>query len=87
MDKIDKTVNGLEEVEKWLCLAGLTTLRDKVHAGLKLFKLKQKGRWIDRSDVDGDCWECSVCGHQWDFESPEEEGMYYCPRCGTRLGW
>lgn len=87
MADIDKTVTGLKEVETWLDLAGLDGLKRRVHSGLKLIRAKAKGQWIDRSDADGESWECSVCQYQWDFESPEKEEFYYCPHCGTRLGW
>lgn len=39
------------------------------------------GRWIDVPQLTYDYMECSVCGHQREYE----DYMHYCPNCGAKM--
>nr|WP_308743223.1 hypothetical protein [uncultured Anaerocolumna sp.] len=40
-------------------------------------------------DDETNAWECSECGLTWvfmeDYTTPEENDMYYCPKCGRKI--
>ena len=40
-------------------------------------------------DEETNAWECSECGLTWvfmeDYTTPEENDMYYCPKCGRKI--
>jgi predicted RNA-binding Zn-ribbon protein involved in translation (DUF1610 family) len=40
-------------------------------------------------DEETDAWICSKCDNTWVFmessTTPEENDMYYCPKCGRKL--
>ena len=46
-------------------------------------------RWIEVDEGDGDyTYDCSVCGGKWWLaaDTPEANGMKYCPYCGAKMG-
>ena len=45
-----------------------------------------KGHWT-RSDDEGNVWQCSVCGNEWQLMdgTPEENHMNYCQQCGAYM--
>ena len=47
------------------------------------------GRWIEKEDgLEGQYWDCSVCGISWAFNdsgTPSEHGVNYCPNCGAKM--
>lgn len=46
-----------------------------------------KPHWKKLSDEYGDTYECSECGLMWclDDGTPQENEMYYCPKCGSKM--
>ena len=51
----------------------------------ELLENEQTGHWIPQGDSN---YKCSKCGVQWVFPegSPEDNGAYYCPMCGSYNG-
>ena len=50
--------------------------------------LVKHGHWKEVDDGwDGIYYECSECGLSWALNdgTPEENDMYYCPKCGARM--
>lgn len=48
------------------------------------------GKWEEVSEYNGwgdTHYRCSVCGEEWYLEdgTPEQNEMYFCPRCGSRM--
>lgn len=47
------------------------------------------GKWIEKEDgLEGQYWDCSVCGISWAFNdsgTPSEHGVNYCPNCGAKM--
>ena len=46
------------------------------------------GHWIERTDYVGDAYyDCSACGESWTTieGDPCDNGMDYCPKCGSRM--
>ena len=46
-----------------------------------------KPHWKKIGLENGDTYECSECGLIWwlDDGTPQENEMYYCPKCGSRM--
>ena len=64
----------------------------KDYSAFCITDLPEKGtqlgtRLIHSMEGDWDCWECEECGLMWTFsgDSPEENEMYYCPKCGEKI--
>ena len=50
---------------------------------------RKKGKWIETDDGwDGTYYVCSECGCPWTLidGEPEDNGMNYCPNCGSFNG-
>ena len=45
------------------------------------------GKWVAPDNEVTDYWRCSVCGEEYYFEfnSPFENNMNYCPNCGAKM--
>lgn len=43
--------------------------------------------WRRVNNGDGYVYECSECEVMWEFDggTPQENEMYYCPKCGARM--
>ena len=46
------------------------------------------GRWIEQDSWGDTYYTCSICGGDFvtlDGESPEENGIHFCPMCGAKM--
>ena len=88
-DEILKAVQDVGvNVDKDELLKALAYDRDQYNKGYHDAEPKV-GRWIEKEDgLEGQYWDCSVCGISWAFNdsgTPSEHGVNYCPNCGAKM--
>ncbi|MCK9576607.1 MAG: hypothetical protein M0R51_11845 [Clostridia bacterium] len=45
--------------------------------------------WIEMDDDCSNLWKCSHCGLVWEMsndDTPQENEMFQCPKCGALMG-
>lgn len=93
MDDLISRAAAIAEVEQWAEHG-----YDTIHwTGIKAMLEVQPavdaapvvhGRWLEVDEGDGDyTYDCSVCGGKWWLveDTPEANGMKYCPYCGAKM--
>lgn len=85
---LDAEIQGGYYVECQDCWASLSWSYQTEKEAAQAWNTRacQHGTWL-RSDEEGNVWQCSVCGNEWQLMdgTPEENHMNYCQQCGASM--